>query len=141
VFESTWGEPVLPDTAALEDWERLLVLRDAAYRAIEGARAAKLLKQPTEAALALAPLGDTERALYARYADALPAYLLASIVTLDGPAPAPGETWGAAVTLSPYARCERCWTHRVTVGQSSEHPTLCDRCVAALPADFVRPSA
>ena len=30
---------------------------------------------------------------------------------------------------SPYAKCERCWNYRPTVGQSAEHPTLCERCV------------
>ncbi len=29
---------------------------------------------------------------------------------------------------SPYAKCERCWNYRPTVRQSTEHPTLCDRC-------------
>ena len=30
---------------------------------------------------------------------------------------------------SPHAKCERCWNYRPTVGQSAEHPTLCERCV------------
>jgi isoleucyl-tRNA synthetase len=29
---------------------------------------------------------------------------------------------------SPYAKCERCWNYRPSVGQIAEHPTLCDRC-------------
>jgi isoleucyl-tRNA synthetase len=31
------------------------------------------------------------------------------------------------------AKCERCWRHRDEVGSHAEHPTLCGRCVEALP--------
>ena len=31
-----------------------------------------------------------------------------------------------------YAKCERCWNYRPTVGQSADHPTLCERCVRVL---------
>ena len=47
---------------------------------------------------------------------------------------------GVAVTRTPHAKCERCWNYRAAVGQSSEHPTLCDLCLAALPTCFVRPA-
>ena len=30
---------------------------------------------------------------------------------------------------SSHGKCERCWNLRPFVGQSSEHPALCDRCV------------
>jgi isoleucyl-tRNA synthetase len=35
---------------------------------------------------------------------------------------------------SPHAKCERCWNLRPSVGQDSEHPTLCDRCVRVVNA-------
>jgi len=34
-----------------------------------------------------------------------------------------------AVTASSHEKCERCWHHTDDIGQSSEHPTLCQRCV------------
>jgi isoleucyl-tRNA synthetase len=34
----------------------------------------------------------------------------------------------ASVTKTPYAKCARCWRHRPTVGTSTAHPDLCDRC-------------
>ncbi len=50
-------------------------------------------------------------------------------VVADRPAPvAPGEEIVEA-SRSPYAKCERCWNLRASVGQDAEHPTLCDRCV------------
>jgi len=139
VFASVWSDGPAPDPAALADWERLAVLREAAYRAIEVERAAKRLAQTQEAALAVTPLGAAESDLLARYRDALPAYLQVSVLSDGGPPPAEGEAWGVAVGRTAHAKCERCWNYRATVGQSIEHPTLCDRCVAALPAGFARP--
>ncbi|MEM6837968.1 MAG: zinc finger domain-containing protein [Cyanobacteria bacterium P01_C01_bin.120] len=31
---------------------------------------------------------------------------------------------------------DRCWNYSTTVGESSEHPTICDRCVEALSGKF-----
>lgn len=40
-----------------------------------------------------------------------------------------------------HAKCERCWNYRPTVGQSDEHPALCERCVRVLEElDGFRPS-
>jgi len=36
------------------------------------------------------------------------------------------------VSASTAPKCERCWVHDNTIGQSEEHPTLCKRCVDAL---------
>ena len=33
-------------------------------------------------------------------------------------------------------KCDRCWNYSPTVGQNSEHPLVCDRCVAALSDKF-----
>ncbi|AGA25692.1 isoleucine--tRNA ligase [Singulisphaera acidiphila] len=35
---------------------------------------------------------------------------------------------------SPAGKCERCWNLRPTVGQSAEHPGLCDRCAGVMSA-------
>ena len=33
---------------------------------------------------------------------------------------------------SSYAKCERCWNYRPTVGQNAGYPTLCERCVTVI---------
>ena len=38
------------------------------------------------------------------------------------------------VAPSELEKCERCWIHRDTVGQDSEHPTLCHRCAEVVKA-------
>jgi isoleucyl-tRNA synthetase len=141
VFEATWGDAMpVADPGDLADWRRLLGLRDAVYRALEPERAAKRLGQTQEATVALTARGDEERALIERFAPALPAFLLVAEATTPGPEPAAGEDWGVAAGRTAFARCERCWNHRATVGLAPAHPTLCDRCVAALPPGFARPA-
>ena len=39
-----------------------------------------------------------------------------------------GGVW-IRVQPSSAIKCERCWHHRLDVGSSPEHPTLCARCV------------
>jgi len=141
VFGAVWGDLPSVDANALADWEQLAALRDATYRGIEVERAAKRLNKTQDAAVLLGPAGDAERDLLARYGADLPAYLQVSIATDGGPKPAEGEAWGVAVSATSYEKCERCWNYRMTVGAAAEHPTLCDRCVAALPAGFARPDA
>ncbi|MED5413036.1 MAG: isoleucine--tRNA ligase [Pseudomonadota bacterium] len=34
-----------------------------------------------------------------------------------------------AVSASDYSKCERCWHHRADVGEISDYPSLCQRCV------------
>ena len=36
------------------------------------------------------------------------------------------------VTMAEGEKCERCWMYSKTVGENSEHPTLCHRCVEAI---------
>ncbi|MBL4581542.1 MAG: hypothetical protein JKY29_06970, partial [Gammaproteobacteria bacterium] len=33
------------------------------------------------------------------------------------------------VSASLHEKCERCWHHTEDIGQSDDHPTLCQRCV------------
>ncbi|MEH1953471.1 isoleucine--tRNA ligase [Nostoc sp.] len=33
-------------------------------------------------------------------------------------------------------KCDRCWNYSTHVGESAEHPLICDRCVAALAGEF-----
>jgi len=33
-------------------------------------------------------------------------------------------------------KCDRCWNYSVHVGESAEHPTLCERCIPALNGQF-----
>lgn len=46
------------------------------------------------------------------------------------------EAGKISVTTAEGTKCDRCWNYSPTVGQNSEHPLICDRCVDALAGDF-----
>jgi isoleucyl-tRNA synthetase len=141
VFEATWGDVPAGDAEALADWEALLELRATVYRAIEDLRAQKTIASTQEASVELHAATPAARALLERHRDGLPTLLMVSEVKETALPATEGEAWAVRATKTAHAKCERCWKHRPTVGASSEHPTLCDRCVAALPAGYARPVA
>ena len=42
------------------------------------------------------------------------------------------EIWGLEVSKADGLKCERCWHWETDIGQHSEHPTICGRCVEAV---------
>ncbi|MCP2727706.1 isoleucine--tRNA ligase [Limnofasciculus baicalensis] len=46
------------------------------------------------------------------------------------------ETLSVGVVTADGEKCDRCWNYSTQVGKTSEHPTICDRCVAALVGEF-----
>jgi isoleucyl-tRNA synthetase len=46
------------------------------------------------------------------------------------------EAGKIGVTTAEGVKCDRCWNYSPTVGQNTEHPAICDRCVDALAGNF-----
>jgi isoleucyl-tRNA synthetase len=115
------------DAAALADGDRLLQLRALVSQALEKARAEKVITNNLDATvtLQLADAPALER-LRPRLSE-LEEFLILSELRL-----ASGETDIATVAQTAAPKCERCWRHRPSVGQNASHPTLCDRCAAAV---------
>ena len=42
------------------------------------------------------------------------------------------DTKSVSVQASAHKKCERCWHYVATVGENSEHPSICSRCVSNL---------
>ena len=149
VFLGEWQEvPVTDETKRrAEQWENLLTLREAIYRVLEPRRAAKEFSSFAEIRLLLSGDGKVEELLKAFDTETLRSLLLVSAVDTeerdftDGFRIEPlgsGGGWMQVVAVrTEYARCERCWIHRDTVGRIAAHPELCGRCVEALPEGFV----
>jgi isoleucyl-tRNA synthetase len=99
---------------------QLLSLRGVIGQAVERARQEKLIGNALEAAVTLTceqelvsgiPKGELEE------------FFILSDLKLQ-----PGKEPSASISKTAYLKCARCWRHRPTVGQSSSHPDLCDRC-------------
>jgi isoleucyl-tRNA synthetase len=125
------------DEVRSKDWERLLAVRDDVLKALEPARAAKTISAGLEARVTLSTSGDLA-AILTKHASSLPGFFIVSQVVL-----ANGKLEGAMtsaaiegleirVERAQGSKCDRCWNYSTHVGESTEYPTLCERCVSAL---------
>ena len=106
-------------------------------KALELARAEKLIGKPLDAAVTLYLTDDAPESVRALdSAELAPLCIVSELRMVSGAGEGvPGEnTPGLIVHVEPSTlpRCERCWTHSATVGENAEHPTLCKRCAAAV---------
>jgi len=130
--------PAFKDEALAERWEFLLKIRGEVTKALEEARAKKLIGHPLGASVTVSAKGDAYDALQP-YAAELRSFLIvskASLVkneTLDG-AFESDDIAGVFIRVEPAPgdKCERCWVHDTSVGAHSEHSTICRRCQEAL---------
>ncbi len=122
-----WADPELAAR-----WEQVLEVRTAVQAALEVKRREKVIGAPLEARVVI----EANAARYAfltRYQQDLSSFFIVSDVVLTR-AEHLAESPGFAVTVDKATgtKCERCWNYRSAVGTSTEHPTLCDRCIEAV---------
>ena len=141
VLFETWYDGLAAAQASPEQrryWSDLLAIRDTASRVLEGMRKAEQIGASLEAKLAI----HADPALVNRYApaaDELRFFFITSDVRLDVAGGQPdtavlselegADVWVSA-TVSDAAKCVRCWHRRDDVGQHTQHPELCGRCVS-----------
>lgn len=119
-----------------QEWNRRLELRGQLLKSLEEARRDKTIGHPLDAEVQIRATGETYRTLQAMEKN-LAAYLIVSKVVLhdgltDGPTLEDNAEMQVQVAASTAPKCERCWMHSETVGENSDHPTVCARCAAVL---------
>ena len=112
----------------LQNWDRLLPIRDEVLKSLEAARNEKLIGAPLEARIRLTANGNVYP-LLEQYAAELPSLFIVSQVTLEN-----GSTEQVEVKVerAEGRKCERCWKYRTEVGSDPEFPTICNDCKRAL---------
>jgi isoleucyl-tRNA synthetase len=107
-------------------WERLHTLREEVAKALEGARQAKTIGSPLEAAVSLHVDPET-RQLLDSYEAQLPSFFIVSKVTL-AVSTEKSRPIQVTVARAPGRKCVRCWRYDPAVGEAADHPELCARC-------------
>ena len=116
-----------------------MALRDDVNKALELARAERIVGKPLDAKVTLY-VADEAKAAWETVKDAdLAALCIVSELEVSD---TPVEGWAGTempgvtvkVEASELAKCLRCWTHDAGVGSDPEHPELCPRCAAAIRA-------
>ncbi|MGF1569676.1 MAG: isoleucine--tRNA ligase [Nodosilinea sp.] len=158
VFETGWLKPEAqwhqPDL--VERWSQLRAIRQEVNKVLEQARTAKAIGSSLEAkALLYVPDADLRQQLVALnpanavapdagHVDELRyLFLVSQVEVLESAQPLAGlkyrsesDALGVGVVDAAGQKCDRCWNFSTQVGESSDHPTLCERCVEALAGGF-----
>lgn len=121
-FIEQWLEP----QESLE-FETLLDLRDKVLKALEEARASKLIGNSLEAKVILF-FPDNLEPLLRKYLVDLPALFIVSSVELEKGR----EEVEVKVERASGQKCLRCWNYSPYVGKSPDYPELCPRCEAVV---------
>ncbi len=112
----------------IENWDKLLPVRDEVLKSLAAARDEKLIGAPLEARVRLS--ADSQlHPLLEEYAADLPALFIVSQVALEN-----GTADGIRVAIerADGEKCERCWKYKPEVGSDSDFPTICADCRIAL---------
>jgi isoleucyl-tRNA synthetase len=125
-----------PELAAR--WENILRVRKEVTKALEIARKAKEVGHSLDAAVTIGLPADLREKLDP-YKDQLRYIFIVSSVDLVPAEDLDGgfeseEIEGLKVKVRPSGdqKCERCWIHDPSVGDDTQHPTICKRCGEAI---------
>ena len=132
--------PGLPDEALLAKYEFLLKVRDEINRGLEEARKGKVLAKAQEARVTLVATDAELLEKLAQSAEVLKTLAqVADLTVIDEPASlgqslAAQEITGLLMQVDKASgeKCVRCWFTLDSVGQSSLHPKICQRCLQVL---------
>ncbi|PIE63452.1 MAG: isoleucine--tRNA ligase [Desulfobacter postgatei] len=133
-------DPCLEDKNLAAKWEDIRTLRAEVTKALEEARAAKLIGHPLDAAVEIKlPQGGLAAQVASLDIDLNAVFIVskASVVeTLDGDVYQGKEIEDLAIKVSkaPGEKCERCWRFDENLGTDPDHPGACPRCTQALGA-------
>ncbi len=111
-------------------WQELQSVRAVVLKALEEKRTAKAIGGSLEAKVRLRIKEGNRLRLLKEYESQLPMLFIVSRVELA--ANEMGEEIAVEVEKAEGAKCQRCWQYSPAVGRSTEHPTLCQRCVEVL---------
>jgi len=148
-LEEHWKNPELAAS-----WATLRQIRTEVNKVLEQARAEKMIGSSLEAEVLLY-VPDVELrqrlqnlkvkdSLTGSRVDELRYLFLASQVELiesadalkDASYTSQSDVLSIGVVKADGEKCDRCWNYSVHVGESAEHPILCERCVPALKGEF-----
>jgi isoleucyl-tRNA synthetase len=133
VSESIFGAALDRDTLSRisSDWTALMSVREEALKQLEIARQAKTIGSSLEAKLKITA-SDPLFTLLQSYVPQLRALMIVSGVTVEHSATNGDSPVRVDVAKADGAKCERCWNYSTHVGENPAHPTICERCSAAL---------
>ncbi|MBW4668116.1 MAG: isoleucine--tRNA ligase [Cyanomargarita calcarea GSE-NOS-MK-12-04C] len=144
-LEEKWHNPELGEV-----WQQVRQIRTEVNKVLEEARVDKKIGSSLEAKILLHIPSEQLRASVKARNDSNNGvdelrylFITSQVDLLDTPQPLEGlkysvrsNEWGIGVVDAEGQKCDRCWNYSTHVGESAEHPTICERCVSALAGEF-----
>ena len=126
----------LADDALAEKWDKVIAIRADVLKALEEARAEKVIGQSLAADVTVYA-DEKTKAFLSEMKDELATIFIVSRVALADMADAPegavsGELVKTLVAPAAGEKCERCWIYTDDIGSDAAHPTLCARCAGVV---------
>ena len=111
----------------LQNWDRLMEVREDVLKSLETARQSKLIGAPLEARVSLSA-NENLYPLLEQYAGDLPALFVVSQVSVTNH----DDALKVAIDRAAGVKCQRCWKYTTDVGSNADFPTICAGCSAAV---------
>ncbi len=110
-------------------WDHFIEVRDDVLKALEEARAEKVIGKSLEAKVTIVPKDEKTKTILTDV-EHLHQYLIVSEANVLDNHPDAKEYNHVKVLVEKHSaeKCQRCWVASDTVGKNEEHPDLCDRC-------------
>ncbi len=121
-------EPSQEDQSLLEEWDKILKVREAVSKALEEVRQAGTIGNSLDARVAISA-GNAAAELLRRHKQDLRYVLIVSQVEVTEDPALASESVSVSVSRAAGAKCERCWNYSPEVGADADLPTLCERCL------------
>jgi len=152
VFESGWVQlEEWQNLELAESWQQLRQIRTEVNKVLEQARVERMIGSSLEAKVLLYVPPKLQKLLQSlnpsdtvngvdelRYL-----FITSQVEVLNSPTALEGlkysfqsEDLGIGVVTADGQKCDRCWNYSVHVGESVEHPLLCERCIPAMAGRF-----
>ena len=117
-------------------WSRLMSVRSEITKALENARAEKVIGHPLEAKVLVNVEGEIAEFLSSQWQVIKEISIVSELTSVsrdqfeDLTVYASEELKGLQIAIKPASgdKCERCWTRSESVGQNNDHPLICNRC-------------
>jgi len=124
----------IADSSFMEKWDDIQKIRNDVLKALELARSEKIIGKSLEAKVILYAMGETKDFLTSCLSDLATVFIVSQVEIKDGSGSMTAEYPDLSIDIvkADGQKCERCWMFSESVGQSAEHPTLCERCVEIL---------
>ncbi|EYE88427.1 isoleucyl-tRNA synthetase [Fervidicella metallireducens AeB] len=142
VLLAPWPEYIdkYVDEALEAKWDKMIDIRAEVSKALEAARANKIIGSSLNAKIEIYADGETFDYLTSVRSYLETIFIVSKLELIKGTLSAPNDAYASemnkelkvVVTQAPGEKCERCWTFSETVGMDNEHPTICAKCVENL---------